>query len=199
MAHGAAKRLYQLLRARSAGHRRPGCFAACTMRWWLAGIGVMIADTEAPCRLEWSIALDCRRSGSSAPSSSPNMSCGWLLHRRRPEPSIARQWRSRLGLGGSMGGLFDLLGALPGVLAIVFGPDVGSLPGFVWAFKLVRYAPGLAGLQRVISDARQRPAVGPPRLLHRSARLRQPRLSDRARGRSRRSSARSRRRCGGRS
>ena len=52
-------------------------------------------------------------------------------------------------------GVCDLVGILPAALAIVFGPDFGSLFGFVWAFKLVRYAPGLALLQRVISDARR--------------------------------------------
>jgi voltage-gated potassium channel len=40
------------------------------------------------------------------------------------------------------------------VLAIAFGPAEASLFAFVWVFKLVRYAPGLASLQRVISDAR---------------------------------------------
>src|SRR5437588_138286 len=54
-----------------------------------------------------------------------------------------------------MGGICDLVGTMPGVLAIALGPDFGSLFGFVWGFKLVRYAPGLALLQRVISDARR--------------------------------------------
>src|SRR5205807_1012547 len=71
-----------------------------------------------------------------------------------PGAELRRRWRSRVAWAGSMGGLCDLLGTLPGVLAVVFGPDVGSLPAFVWAFKLIRYAPGLAGLQRVISGAR---------------------------------------------
>ena len=51
-------------------------------------------------------------------------------------------------------GLFDLLGALPGVLDVTLNPKYASLYGFVWAFKPIRYSAGLASLQRVISRAR---------------------------------------------
>jgi len=44
---------------------------------------------------------------------------------------------------------------LPGVLDIIFSPGYASLFGFVWAFKPVRYTPGLASLRRVIGNARQ--------------------------------------------
>ena len=54
----------------------------------------------------------------------------------------------------SLGGVFDLVSALPGLLALVYGPGA-SLLGFIWAFKFVRYSPGLAGLGRVIRHARQ--------------------------------------------
>jgi len=63
-------------------------------------------------------------------------------------------WRARLAWAVSIGGVCDLAGALPGVLDIVFDPRYASLFGFVWVFKLVRYSPGLADLQRVIGDAR---------------------------------------------
>ncbi len=53
----------------------------------------------------------------------------------------------------SLGGMFDLVCALPGIIALVHGP-AGSLFGFIWAFKYVRYSPGLASLGRVISNAR---------------------------------------------
>src|SRR5215472_7766683 len=43
---------------------------------------------------------------------------------------------------------------VPGILAVVFGPEFASLFGFLWTFKLVRYAPGLAGLQRVVRYSR---------------------------------------------
>src|SRR5207245_8632165 len=49
--------------------------------------------------------------------------------------------------------VFDFFGALPGVLDIVFDPRYASLFGFIWAFKLVRYSPGLVILERVIGNA----------------------------------------------
>ena len=113
----------------------------------------MIADTEAAFRLEWSSELDAAFW----------IVCAFFVAEyvlrlaaapAAPVAELRGEWRSRLAWAGSIGGLCDLLGTLPGVLAVVFGPDVGSLPGFVWAFKLIRYAPGLAGLQRVISGAR---------------------------------------------
>src|SRR5271155_781859 len=54
----------------------------------------------------------------------------------------------------SLGGLFDLVGALPFLIALAHLPGA-ALFGFVWAFKYVRYSPGLASLGRVISNARQ--------------------------------------------
>ena len=61
--------------------------------------------------------------------------------------------RSRLAWIGSIGGVFDLLGALPGVIAVLDRHEA-SLFGFVWVFKYVRYSPGLTILQRVIARAR---------------------------------------------
>ncbi len=54
----------------------------------------------------------------------------------------------------SLGGIFDLVCSLPGLIALLRVPDAG-LFAFVWAFKYVRYSPGLALLGRVISHARQ--------------------------------------------
>lgn len=54
----------------------------------------------------------------------------------------------------SLAGVFDLICALPGVFALIYGPGA-SLLGFIWAFKYVRYSLGLASLGRVISHARQ--------------------------------------------
>jgi voltage-gated potassium channel len=53
----------------------------------------------------------------------------------------------------SLGGLFDLAASLPGIAALVYGPGA-TLFGFIWAFKFVRYSPGLASLGRVIRNAR---------------------------------------------
>jgi voltage-gated potassium channel len=61
---------------------------------------------------------------------------------------------SRLAWAISIGGLFDLLGVMPALIALVDHHEA-SLFSFVWVFKLVRYSPGLTLLQRVITHARQ--------------------------------------------
>jgi voltage-gated potassium channel len=55
----------------------------------------------------------------------------------------------------SLGGVFDLLGALPGLVRLAVGGVDATLFGTVWILKLVRYTPGLARLQRVVGRARQ--------------------------------------------
>jgi voltage-gated potassium channel len=64
------------------------------------------------------------------------------------------QHGAQLAWATSLAGIFDLVCALPGLIALVQVPEA-SLFGFVWAFKYVRYSPGLASLGRVISNARQ--------------------------------------------
>ena len=65
-----------------------------------------------------------------------------------------RPIEARLDWATSLGGIFDLVSALPGIIALAHVPEAG-LFGFIWAFKYVRYSPGLASLGRVISHARQ--------------------------------------------
>ena len=146
-----SERLYRLLDPEASGSAR--AFRVLHHAMVAAGIGVMILDTEEAFRLDWSSELDAGFWIVCA-----FFVAEYLLRLAAapaaPGAELRSQWRSRLDWTRSMGGLCDLLGTLPGVLAVVFGPDVGSLPGFVWAFKLIRYAPGLAGLQRVISGAR---------------------------------------------
>ena len=62
-------------------------------------------------------------------------------------------WRSRLSWLGSLGGIFDLVAAIPGVIALPDNSDA-TLIGFIWVFKYVRYSPGLSILERVITNAR---------------------------------------------
>ncbi len=64
------------------------------------------------------------------------------------------QTDAQLAYALGLGGMLDLASGLLGVLALVYGSRA-SLLGFIWAFKYVRYSPGLAGLGRVISNARQ--------------------------------------------
>jgi voltage-gated potassium channel len=118
-----------------------------------AGIGIMLADTVA----EW------REVYGGALEAGFQVVCAFFfaeyilrLMAAPGAPGAAHRgkWRARLAWAKSLGGTFDFLGALPGVLDIVFSPRYASLFGFIWAFKLVRYSPGLASLERVISNAR---------------------------------------------
>ncbi|HZK89717.1 MAG TPA: cyclic nucleotide-gated ion channel [Stellaceae bacterium] len=63
-------------------------------------------------------------------------------------------WRARLSWAASFGGVYDLLAALPGFIALPDSRDA-TLIGFIWVFKYVRYSPGLSMLERVITHARQ--------------------------------------------
>jgi voltage-gated potassium channel len=62
-------------------------------------------------------------------------------------------WRSRLSWATSLGGVFDLAAAIPGLIALPDSRDA-TLIGFIWVFKFVRYSPGLSILERVITHAR---------------------------------------------
>ena len=117
------------------------------------GIGIMFANTEPAWRQGAAAALDIGF----------QTVCGFFVAEyilrllaasgaQRAEDSGA--WRTQLSWAVSIGGICDLAGTLPAVLTIIFGPRNASLAGFVWAFKLVRYAPALASLQQVISDSR---------------------------------------------
>jgi len=73
------------------------------------------------------------------------------------EPSAAHRSAAQAlrDYAASPGGAVDLLGAVPLFVRLVVGSPDTTLLGVVWVFKLVRYAPGLAGLQRVVSRARE--------------------------------------------
>jgi voltage-gated potassium channel len=117
-----------------------------------AGIGIMLADTVAPWRHLYRNALDAGF----------QVVCAFFVAEyvlrliaapAAPGAEHLRRWRARLAWATSLGGIFDFLAAVPAVLAVVVDPRYASLFAFIWAFKLVRYSPGLASLQRVISNA----------------------------------------------
>jgi len=145
-------RVYQLLSPETPG-TAARVFRGAHHAMVTAGIGIMLADTVASWRFASAGALDAGF----------QIVCGFFFAEYvlrliaapgAPGAEHRGRWRSRLAWAVSVGGIFDLLGALPGVLDVIFNPGYASLFGFVWVFKLVRYAPGLASLQRVISDAR---------------------------------------------
>lgn len=117
------------------------------------GIGIMFANTVGAWRLDWAGALDFGFWIVCA-----FFFCEYLVRllaaANGPDAEHRHLWRARLGWAISIGSIPDVLGIIPGVLAVGFGPGYASLFGFLWTFKLVRYAPGLAGLRRVIRDSR---------------------------------------------
>src|ERR1700751_112879 len=146
------ERLYQILHPET---REPVArlFRCAHHAMVAAGIGIMLADTVAPWRHLYRNALDAGF----------QVVCAFFVAEyvlrlisapAAPGAEHRGKWRARLAWATSLGGVFDFLGALPGVLAVVVDPAHASLFGFIWAFKLVLYSPGLASLRRVISNAR---------------------------------------------
>lgn len=148
----SCERLYRILQPESPG---PAARVFRTVHHAMvaAGIGIMLAETVVPWREAYGTALDA---GFHIVCTFffAEYACRLAAAPGAPGAAHRGRWRSRLAWALSIGGVFDLLGALPGVVDIAFDPGYASLFGFVWVFKLVRYAPGLAGLRRVISRAR---------------------------------------------
>jgi voltage-gated potassium channel len=147
------ERLYEILRADSAGTAAE-IFRGLHHSMVTAGIGVMLADTVAPWRDDYGELFAIAFHLIAA-----FFFTEYLLRLigapAAPGAEHRAAWRVRLDWALSVGGIFDFLGALPGVLNLVFETEDAILFGLIWVFKLVRYAPGLAGLQRAIGNARQ--------------------------------------------
>jgi voltage-gated potassium channel len=146
------ERLEQLIdpQSRATGAR---VFRALHHVMLAAGIGIMLVDTVRP----W------RQSAAGALDAGFWIVCTfffaeYVLRLIAAPGALSAEhlgkWRTRLTWAISIGAVVDLLGVVPGILAVVLGPDFASLFGFVWTLKLIRYAPGLAGLQRVVRDSR---------------------------------------------
>ena len=140
------ERLYQILQSET---REPAArlFRGAHHAMVAAGIGIMLADTVAAWRHLYRNALDAGF----------QVVCAFFVAEyvlrlvaapAAPGAEHRRRWRARLAWATSLGGVFDFLGVLPAVLAVVVDPRYASLFAFIWAFKLVRYSPGLASLRR---------------------------------------------------
>jgi voltage-gated potassium channel len=150
MAHETLYRIFQADSENSAART----FRTAHHAMVVAGIGIMMADTVAPWRQAYRLPLDI----------SFQIVCAFFFTEYvmrliaapgAPGGEHRGPWLSRLVWAVSLGGVVDLLGAMPGMLDIAFNPAYASLFGFVWVFKPVRYTPGLASLRRVIGNARQ--------------------------------------------
>jgi voltage-gated potassium channel len=147
-----SEHLYQLLQPETADPAAR-LFRAVHHAMVAAGVAIMLADTVAPWRHAHRHLLDAGFQAVCAFFFAEY----WLrLAAAAGAPGATHRgsWRPRLAWAMSVGGIVDLVGALPGVLDLAFTPRYASLFGFVWVFKLVRYTPGLVGLRRVISHAR---------------------------------------------
>jgi len=144
--------LYRLLQLGSAG-AGPRLWRCVHHTMVAAGIGVMLALTVPEFRTDYGAWLH-----AAFYVIATFFVCDYALRLyvapEAPGGEHRGAFGSRLAGALSLGGLFDLLGVLPAVIAVVGHRDA-SLFGFVWVFKLVRYSPGLTLLQRVITRARQ--------------------------------------------
>ncbi len=119
-----------------------------------AGIGVVLAGTVG----DWQDAYGSAIDGAFyliAAFFAAEYAARLIAAPADPHAAHSSVWQARRDFARSLGGAFDVLGALPGLLRLVIGAPDAILFGMVWVFKLVRYTPGLAGLQRVVSRARQ--------------------------------------------
>jgi voltage-gated potassium channel len=146
------ERLYRILNPDS-GDAAARIFRAVHHAMVAAGIGVMMAETVAQARAAYGVALDAGFTLISLFFLAEYL-LRLLAAPEMPGGQHRGAWQSRLAWAISIGGLFDLASAFPAVAGFVVGPRAASLLGFLWAFKLVRYAPGLASLERVFNRAR---------------------------------------------
>jgi voltage-gated potassium channel len=146
------RRLYLLLRAESP-HNAARIFRAVHHVMVAAGISIMLMTTVQALEAEYSGALAAGFYVAAA-----FFLAEYVLRLLAAPEAPGGEHRGALGAqiawALSLGGLFDLASGLPGVAALVYGPGA-TLFGFIWAFKFVRYSPGLASLGRVIRHARQ--------------------------------------------
>lgn len=147
------ERLYQILSPGSAG-TAARIFHGAHHGMVAGGIAVMLADTVEPWRDAFGELLEYSFHLISAFFVTEYV-LRLIAAPGAPGAEHRSPWRARLDWGLSIGGIFDFFGALPGVLNFALETRDAILFGLVWVFKIVRYAPGLAGLQRAIGNARQ--------------------------------------------
>jgi voltage-gated potassium channel len=147
-----SERLYRVLQPHAAG-AAARAFRAMHHAMVALGVAIMLADTVMPWRQAYGRVFD---GGFQAACVFFFIEYWLRLIAAAGAPGAAHRgrWRPRLAWAVSPSGVVDLLAALPGVLDLAFSPAYASLFGFVWVFKTVRYAPGLASLGRVIGHAR---------------------------------------------
>ncbi len=147
------ERLCEIIQPDSAG-TRARTFRAVHHLMVVAGIAVMLADSVEPWRAAYGAVFAVVFHLISIFFIAEYL-MRLVCARALPGAEHRSVWRSRLDWALSIEGVVDFLGVLPGILNIVLETRDAILFGLIWVFKLVRYAPGLAGLRRAIGNARR--------------------------------------------
>jgi voltage-gated potassium channel len=146
------RRLYLLMRPESADNAAR-IFRAVHHVMVAAGVAIMLSLTVTPMIVAYGMAL-----ATGFYIVAAFFLAEYVLRLFASPEAPGGEHRNPLGTqfawAMSLGGLFDLISALPLIVALAHGPQA-SLFGFIWAFKYVRYSPGLASLGRVIKNAQQ--------------------------------------------
>jgi len=145
------RNLYELLQP-GAQERAAPAWRAVHHTMAAAGIGVMLALTVPELRSDYGGALSALFYLVAA-FFAGEYGLRLYLAPQAPGGDHRGTLRSRLAWAASIGGVFDLLGALPALMGLINRHEA-SIFGFVWVFKFVRYSPGLTILQRVVTHAR---------------------------------------------
>jgi voltage-gated potassium channel len=144
--------LYEILRAGTASAQATA-FRIVHHSMATAGIAVMLADSVESWRDKYGSLL-----ALGFHVISTFFITDYLLRLiAAPGAPMAQQrsaWRARADWALSLGGIFDFLGALPGLLNFALNTGDAILLSVVWVFKFVRYAPGLFSLHRAVGNAR---------------------------------------------
>jgi voltage-gated potassium channel len=129
------QRLYQLFQSET---REPAARIFRGVRYTMvaAGIGIMLADTVGAWREAYRGTLDAGFQIVGVFFFAEYV-LRLIAAPGAPGAAARGRWQSRFAWATSPTGVFDFLGALPGVLNVLFNPGYASLFGFIWAFKVV--------------------------------------------------------------
>jgi voltage-gated potassium channel len=145
------RRLYRLLDPDSAD-RSARTFRLVHHTAVVAGIGIMMAVTVGPMEAAYELSLAIAFAIVAA-FFVVEYVLRLIASPEKPGSDHYGPWQARLVWAVSFSGLFDLLCALPGVIAL-FEWHAATIHGGIWMFKFIRYSPGLASLRRVVGNAR---------------------------------------------
>ena len=146
------RRLYRLLDPESS-HPDARGFRLLHHALIAVGVAIMLAGTVPALELQYRVPLE---TGFFVVAFFFVAECvlRLIVAPEAPGQEHHATWRARVAWAGSLGGVLDLVSALPALLGLLSREPAMMLSG-VWIFKYIRYSPGLASLRRVITNAEQ--------------------------------------------